>query len=93
MKNINTVTSSVFTGGLSAAERAAALVKSGRPDVSRSHQGIDFDEVEVVDDDEADDSFGIVSTKQLKTPITNPNSDDEEETRKSSRAFTKDSDY
>jgi hypothetical protein len=26
MKNINSVTSSVFTGGMSAAERAAALV-------------------------------------------------------------------
>ena len=92
MKNINSVTSSVFTGGLSAAERAAALVQSGRPDVTRSHVGSDNDEVEIVDDEEADDSFGIVSTKQLRNPVTNPNSDDEDETRKGSEAFTRDTD-
>jgi len=63
MRNINSVTSSVFTGGLTAAERAAALVSSGRPDVMRSHGGSDLDEVEVIDDDEEEDSFGIVSTK------------------------------
>ena len=92
MKNINSVSSGVFTGGLSAAERAAALVQSGRPDVRGSHIGSDNDEVEVVDDEEADDSFGIVSTKQLRNPVTNPNSDDEDETRKGSEAFTRDTD-
>jgi hypothetical protein len=47
--------------------------------------GNEFEEVEVVDSDEADDSFGIVSTKQLRNnPVTNPNSDDEDETRKGS---------
>ena len=83
MRNINSATSSVFTGGLTAAERAAALVSSGRPDVMRS-QGSDFDDVEVVDDEEAEDSFGIVSTKQLRKPVTNPNSDDEDEPGKNS---------
>jgi hypothetical protein len=57
-----------------------------------SHFGSDNDEVEVVDDEEADDSFGIVSTKQLRNPVTNPNSDDEEETRKGSDSFTRDTD-
>jgi len=88
MRNINSATSSVFTGGLTAAERAAALVSSGRPDVSRSLGGSDFDDVELVDDDEAEDSFGIVSTKQLRKPVTNPNSDDEDEPRKGSIGST-----
>lgn len=57
-----------------------------------SHVGSDNDEIEVVDDEEADDSFGIVSTKQLRNPVTNPNSDDEEESRKGSEAFTRDTD-
>jgi hypothetical protein len=58
----------------------------------RSHVGSDYEDVEVVDDEEADDSFGIVSTKQLRNPVTNPNSDDEDETRKGSEAFTRDTD-